>query len=189
MRNLSEKTKLQKTAQAPKPLHKPRPKPLTGPAPESLAELPGEIQVEPLFADDTPGVALLEKECFTLPWSEEHIRQALTHQVFQILGIKTKAEQLAAYVSFYHLPGEIEIINIATRPELRRKGLAAALLQTVISEGKSQGAERILLEVRRSNDPAIILYRKFGFAPVGIRRGYYHDTGEDALVLELSLLP
>jgi len=143
--------------------------------------------VEPLTEDDAPAVARLEKECFTLPWSEGHLRQALTHEVFQILGIKNGQGELAAYVSFYHLPHEMEIINIATNPAQRRKGLAAALLQTVFSEGKSQGAERILLEVRRSNEAAIALYQKFGFSPVGIRRGYYHDTGEDALVFELPL--
>ena len=143
--------------------------------------------VEPLCEEDAAAIALLEKTCFSLPWSEKHLRQALAHHAFQILGIKTESHALGAYVSFYHLKEEIEIVNIATSPELRRKGMASALMRTLVDEALSQGAARILLEVKESNQPAIALYQSFGFNPIGIRKGYYRDTGEDALVLELLL--
>lgn len=143
--------------------------------------------VEPLCEEDATAVALLEKTCFSLPWSEKQLRQAMAHQAFQIIGIKTGSRALGAYVSFYHLKEEIEIVNIATSPKLRRKGMAFALMRTLIGEALSLGVSRILLEVKETNQPAIALYQSFGFKPIGVRKGYYRDTGEDAIVLELPL--
>lgn len=145
-------------------------------------------QVQALNADHASAIALLEKECFSLPWSEKHIKQVLSHQAFQVLGIKNYAnKELAAYISFYHLSDEMEIINIATRPEYRRKNLASTLLRATIDKGLSHGATRILLEVRETNQPAINLYQNFGFNPIAIRKAYYHDTNEDAILFELKL--
>lgn len=145
-------------------------------------------QVQPLNADHASAIALLEKECFPQPWSEKDIKQALTQQVFQVLGIRNHDNNiLVAYVAFYHLPDEMEITNIATKQECRRKGLADALLKAVIDKGLSQGVTRILLEVRKSNEPAINLYKKFEFNSIGVRKGYYRDTNEDAILLELKL--
>ena len=83
---------------------------------------------------------------------------------------------------------ETEILNIACLPEARGQGLATALLQKICDEAEQRGDRRILLEVRVSNEPALGLYRKFGFRVCGRRPRYYADTGEDALIMEKRIV-
>ena len=78
---------------------------------------------------------------------------------------------------------ELHINNLAVLPERRRSGVAMALLERVLGDGAARGALRATLEVRRSNTPALRLYERFGFAVTAVRRGYYTNPDEDALVL------
>ena len=143
-------------------------------------------QICKLCQGDVEQVAALEKECFSLPWTAQNYAQALEQNVFELYGIKNN-EILLCYISYYHLGEEIEIINIATSPFFRRKGHAGRLLEFVLAQACKQGKERLLLEVRETNVPAIALYTRVGFCKIGRRRKYYFDTGEDALVYELKL--
>ncbi len=143
-----------------------------------------------LGPDDMAAVAELEARCFTSPWGEKQLRAALASPYFIVYGLKGQ-ERLRAYVSLSMVPGEIEVLNIATQPGERRRGLARFLLRraletTAPAVARGDGA-RVFLEVRVGNAPALGLYRSLGFARVGIRKGYYRDTGEDALVLSLNL--
>lgn len=145
-----------------------------------------KVKVESLSLQVIPAVSSLERQCFSSPWTEELYAAALNQPFFRLWGVKFAA-QLAGYVSVYHLGDEMEIINIAVEPCLRRQGLGRALLGHVRAQGLSSGAERIFLEVRRGNVPAIALYVSLGFTLVGVRREYYPDTGEDGLVYALDL--
>ena len=143
-----------------------------------------------LGPDDMAAVAELEACCFTSPWSEEQLRAALALPHFILYGLKGQ-ERLRAYISLSLVPGEIEVLNIATRPEERRRGLARFLLRRALETTaptvmRGEGA-RAFLEVRVGNTPALGLYRSLGFARVGTRKAYYRDTGEDALSLSLDL--
>ncbi|MGC8810901.1 MAG: ribosomal protein S18-alanine N-acetyltransferase, partial [bacterium] len=82
---------------------------------------------------------------------------------------------------------EVHILNIAVHPQNRQRGIGSSLLQHGLAYGWQKGGRYFTLEVRRSNYPAIGLYKKFQFQPWGIRRRYYTDTGEDALVMGLHL--
>jgi [ribosomal protein S18]-alanine N-acetyltransferase len=84
---------------------------------------------------------------------------------------------------------EIHIINVATHPDRRRCGVAAALLRTLIEHAQSERVRLVLLEVRRSNRPAIQLYRSHGFSAMGLRRAYYADNSEDAIEMMLAIDP
>lgn len=126
-------------------------------------------------------VAALEKLCFSMPWEEKQFRLAFEQNIFSIFGLRRQGE-LLAYVAVYHTPHELEILNIATHPEYRRQGLGARLLGLMLQVGEKMGIVRSVLEVRRSNEPAIALYRRFGFSQAGVRRRYYSDTNEDALI-------
>jgi ribosomal-protein-alanine N-acetyltransferase len=82
---------------------------------------------------------------------------------------------------------EVHVLDVAVEAEARRRGVGRSLLTTAVEHGRTRGARVVLLEVRRSNAPAIALYRSFGFEEVGVRRSYYTDNGEDALVFHLEL--
>ena len=82
---------------------------------------------------------------------------------------------------------ELHITNVAVHPEARRHGIARSLLESVFERARAGSARMVLLEVRPSNVEASALYESFGFRVVGRRRGYYYDTGEDALVMEADL--
>jgi len=81
----------------------------------------------------------------------------------------------------------VHITNIAVRPDRRRRGLARNLLGGILEEARQRHLRQVVLEVRPSNTEARTLYESFGFRVVGRRRGYYYDTGEDALVMEIPL--
>jgi ribosomal-protein-alanine N-acetyltransferase len=87
----------------------------------------------------------------------------------------------------YHTADELEILNLAVSPERRRQGLGRRLLQAALRLAAKGGIVNILLEVRAGNAPAVSLYESCGFQRVGLRKGYYADTGEDAHVYALAL--
>lgn len=119
---------------------------------------------------EAPGTAALAEE-LARPWSK--------------LWVARTAEPIA-YVSAWHVVDELHILNVATRTSERRTGIARALLDHVLAWSRDAGVRLVLLEVRRSNAPAIALYASLGFATFGERRGYY-DDGEDAVEMRLEL--
>ncbi|MEG1610796.1 MAG: GNAT family N-acetyltransferase, partial [Bilophila sp.] len=98
-----------------------------------------------------------------------------------------KKGELVAYVSVYHTPDELEILNIAVRADRRNQKYGQRLLGLVLRIAKKMGIVKAVLEVRVTNTPALCLYGFFGFVQAGVRRGYYPDTGEDALVYVLDM--
>ena len=146
---------------------------------------------------DAKDLASLEARCFSLPWSEEQYRVILRAgsgpgflQPAPVFGIRSADDQIAAYLSLglHHAAAELEVYNIAVRPDLRGQGFAHALLAFALREAAQHGFTRAILEVRPSNTPALALYERLGFTLCGRRKKYYTDTGEDALVLEHSIL-
>jgi ribosomal-protein-alanine N-acetyltransferase len=96
-------------------------------------------------------------------------------------------ERFAGYVDFWVVPPDIELLNIAVDPDYRRRGLGRMLLDVVERRGRERGGEQVFLEVRRSNLGAQRLYEAAGFSQCGIRKGYYSDNGEDAILLTRNL--
>lgn len=148
------------------------------------------LACELLGPGDVDAVMELEGLCFRTRWTREQILLGLARRAYRVLGVR-EGRGLAAYVAFSCIAGEMEIMNIGTRPERRRQGLASLLLGEVLTICRREKVELGFLEVRRSNAPAIDLYEKFGFTQVGIRKNYYPDNNEDALLyrLDLSGLP
>lgn len=149
-----------------------------------------EVVFTRLGPADMTAVAELEARCFSSPWGEGQLRAALRSPYFSAYGMKGQG-RLYAYISLNLVAGEIEVLNIATHPEQRRRGLARTLLRQALKAAAPVAEQgygvRAFLEVRVGNAPALGLYRSLGFIPVGMRRGYYRDTGEDALILSLDL--
>lgn len=135
-------------------------------------------------AAEIDSILAVEAESFTNPWTREMYLAELAHRDTSRIYFMTHAENVVVgFCSCWLVVDELHINNLAVRPDYRRAGVATELLRYVFREGAAEGAVRATLEVRRSNDPARLLYERFGFAVAGIRRGYYTKPVEDALVL------
>jgi len=96
-------------------------------------------------------------------------------------------ERAVGYIIYWLLPREIDVHNLAVDPAYRRQGIGKTLLYAAIDEARRQRVSRVTLEVRKSNEAAQRLYQSLGFIAQGVRKGYYSDDGEDAVVMALEL--
>lgn len=140
------------------------------------------LLVRLLESEDAQALAALEARVFADPWSVGRFAELLGQDRFLAVGA-FDARGLCAYLTAYSLAGELEIVNVAVDPALRGQGLGTRLLHFFLDHARVLEATRAVLEVRAGNIPALALYRGRGFEQIGLRRGYYTDTGEDALVL------
>ena len=127
----------------------------------------------------------IEKQSFSTPWSENAIRESMTSST--VFYTAKSAEKVVGYIGVSKIAGEGYVTNIAVLPEYRRKGVGKRLLEYVINDCKNQ-LEFISLEVRVSNDAAISLYKKFGFKPVGLRKRFYTNPTEDAVIMTKNFI-
>ena len=134
--------------------------------------------------DQIDEVLAVEEASFTNPWTREMYLAELENRTISFCYLARNDDGLVVgFCSFWRVLDELHINNLAVDPPYRRAGVASALLNRVLAEGVALGARRATLEVRRSNDHALKLYERFGFAVAGIRHGYYSHPAEDALVL------
>ena len=127
-------------------------------------------------------VAQLEKLCFSDPWSEKSVASELENELsFWLVALE--GETVAGYVGSQTVLGETDMMNIAVHPDYRRKGIAEALVNALVEGLKARESHCLTLEVRATNAPAIALYEKLGFAQIGLRKNYYRNPKEDALIL------
>ncbi len=140
----------------------------------------GDI-LRPMTAEDLPLVHALECAAETSPWTPEHFVAELANPCSRI-DLCWREGQLAGFLCWWLIAGEVQIQNVATAPTFRRQGVAAELLEHLFRQCREIGFESAWLEVRVGNQPAIALYERFGFTAVGRRPKYYVD-GEDALVM------
>ena len=139
---------------------------------------------------DIREVMEIERDSFPSPWSENLFRNEMTNPIARMLVGRVDrlpGKPVAGYVVFWRVADEMHLHNIAVRKDLRRTRIASFLLREAFRASQSEGAQRVTLEVRRSNLPAQNLYEKFGFSVKGVRPGYYSDTGEDALIFWADL--
>ncbi|MEO7191528.1 MAG: tRNA (adenosine(37)-N6)-threonylcarbamoyltransferase complex dimerization subunit type 1 TsaB [Vicinamibacterales bacterium] len=141
-------------------------------------------------ATDVPAVEQLQRQTFTNPWGAEAIRWELEHtDVARLYVMRTRAGALVGYCACWLVFDELHINSLAIDPALRRQGLARHLLQHVIAAAVTDGAASATLEVRSSNSMARNLYEGLGFHVEGVRRDYYQQPREDALILWKRGLP
>ena len=140
--------------------------------------------IRPLRDVDLARVLCIEQACQPDPWNEKQFRQEL-HQPYAQIDACWAGDDLAGFLCYWLIAGEMQILNIATAPAFQRQGVAALLLQNALAVCRDAGMTRAYLEVRVGNHAAISLYRRLGFVADGRRPGYYAD-GEDALLLVKS---
>lgn len=132
----------------------------------------------------------LERRSYHHPWSEDLVRREAENEWATILVALHRGddeEQLVGFVIFWVIYEEIHILNIAVEFDWRRKGIARALLEEILDRGKRKGLTHAILEVRRSNEAAQALYEALGFSQITVRKAYYSDNQEDALIMNRML--
>jgi [ribosomal protein S18]-alanine N-acetyltransferase len=148
------------------------------------APLPEGWVVETLEERDLEDVLAIERASFTNPWTREMFLWELQNAgVSYGFVLRTADWPVAAFCTVWIVMDEVHINNIAVRPECRGGGVGRMLLEFVLRIGEGLGARRATLEVRRSNAAALKLYEKLGFSVAGVRRNYYANPVEDALIL------
>lgn len=130
-------------------------------------------------------IALLEKENFSSPWSENIILTEINNPVSTFLVCEIKGETVG-YISAQNIVGETYVGNIAVQKEYRGQGIASALLRTVVDRAKAEKCAFVTLEVRASNVIARKLYEKAGFMNVGERKNFYTNPTENAVIYTLE---
>lgn len=134
--------------------------------------------------DDLDEVLAIERASFTMPWSRgAFVYEIERNRVARCLVMR-EGGLVVGYVCLWEIVDELHVTNIAVHPDHRRRGLGRHLLALVLQDAARRALRVVGLEVRPSNTEARALYESFGFRVVGRRRGYYYDTGEDALVME-----
>ena len=155
-----------------------------------------KFELRRMRPDDLEEVMVIERAAFRHPWSTELFRRELEHDWSTILvcvepltsaagGRAT--ERIVGFLIYWLVHDEVHILNVATSPQHRRRGIAQLLMAETERRAMQAGAMLMTLEVRRSNQAALELYRAFDYRAVGVRPNYYVDEGEDAIVMVKEL--
>lgn len=142
----------------------------------------------PLVEADLPQALAIQAESFPIPWTERQYRDEMALRWSHTTGLKDPATgEVLAVATWWTVGDELNLLNFASASAHRRRGLGRRLLTHVLAEGAREGCTQALLEVRAGNAAALRFYQRFGFEPIGERKRYYRDNGEDALVMRRSL--
>lgn len=136
---------------------------------------------------DIPALAALERICFSDPWSENAFLGELCNPRARFVVAQDDTGLILGYLGLHHVLDEGYIANIAVDPLYRRRGIASALLADAESFARDASLSFLTLEVRQTNFGAQELYRRHGFSPAGLRKNYYQDPKEDAVLMTRSL--
>jgi ribosomal-protein-alanine N-acetyltransferase len=147
---------------------------------EETGEL--ELEIRRLGLRELPAIEEIERSCYPTPWSRSMFAGELTKPASICLGA-FEAGDLVGYLIVSRYVDAWHVMNIAVAPDRRGSGIATALLERLFETTTSDSRRGYTLEVRVSNDAAIRLYERLGFRARGIRRGYYTDNREDALIM------
>jgi len=146
-----------------------------------------KIEVLPMTGEDIQAVYDIESKSFKTPWSLESFTSEIYDNNMAKYLVAKIGDEIVGYGGMWIIMDEGHITNIAVDPEHRGKGIGDALVQSIIKTARENDVERMTLEVRPTNWTALNLYKKYGFKEAGVRKGYYEDTGEDALIMWLEL--
>lgn len=139
---------------------------------------------------DLSAVMVIENQAFSNPWSTEMVKKELSQEWSVVLLAETclpSGWTIVGFAIVWLVTDEVHILNVATDRAHRRQGIGREVLQAVLDHGRSHRCRLATLEVRRSNEPALNLYKSFGFRAVGVRPAYYQDDREDAVIMILDL--
>ena len=141
------------------------------------------IVIEEMRLDDIDAVQEVERASFPVPWPANAFRHELTQNKNAQYIVAREGDHIVGYAGLWLSLDEAHITTFAVLPEHRRRKIGERMLLSLFERAEKLGAEWLTLEVRASNMPAQRLYEKYGFKPAGIRRRYYSDNNEDAIIM------
>jgi len=144
---------------------------------------PGGVTVTGMGLDDVDQVIDIERRVYPSPWSAGAFYGEITENMVACYIVARFGPRVAGYAGMWVLLDEAHITNIAVHPDFQRCGIGSLLLEELMDRAYQRGARRMTLEVRPSNHGALGLYRRYAFVRRGLRRGYYSDTHEDAILM------
>lgn len=144
------------------------------------------VYIREMYPDDIDDVLEVERQSFTMPWSETSFRSEIysRHSITRIAELNGA---VVGYVCVKQVTDEGHLLDLAVHPDYRKRGIAKILLNNVIEELRLCGCRFFFLEVRISNYAAKKLYKGLGFRTVGTRKGYYMNPVEDAVLMMLEI--
>jgi [ribosomal protein S18]-alanine N-acetyltransferase len=144
---------------------------------------PLAIDLQPMRRRHVPQVLDIERRVYPRPWTMTLFLSEIVQRSTRFYIVARVRRRVVGYAGLMVFGDEAHVTNIAVDPDVHRRKVAARLLFALITEARRRGATACTLEVRVANHAAQGLYQQFGFAPVGIRKNYYAETGEDALIM------
>lgn len=140
------------------------------------------IRFRRMEQEDAAGVEVVEKASFAIPWSRQSFWEEVANdKTYYLLALDN--DKIIGYVGAWLLLDEAHITNVAIMPEYRGRGIGTQMMVEFIRIVKERGITAMTLEVRPSNKVALVLYDRLGFKSVGLRKGYYQDNGESAMIM------
>ncbi len=144
-------------------------------------EMP-QVKIRRMETADLPQAARLEQECFSVPWSMNLLSEGLKGP-WDVFFVAEQGGCVCGYAMLRLLAGEGEIQRIAVEPGRQGQGIGKKLVERMVSFSRENGVKAVTLEVRESNQAALCLYESYGFKREGLRRGYYQNPAEDAVIM------
>jgi ribosomal-protein-alanine N-acetyltransferase len=132
---------------------------------------------------DVDALWLLDQDCFSLPWPRSDFERDLTENILATYLIAETGGEVIGYVGIWVVQDECHIMTFAVAEGWRGQGIASMLMLEMLKTARGAGATCYTLEVRASNAAALALYEKFGFESVAVRKAYYEDNKEDAVIM------
>lgn len=142
-----------------------------------------DVTIRQATVNDVEDIYEIEKLCFPDPWSRDALTYELGENPRAFYIVADIGGKVVGYAGLWWIDDEGHITNVAVRPGYRNRRIGEGIISVLIDFTAGEGILHHTLEVRRSNEPAINLYEKFGFRVEGVRRGYYLNNGEDALIM------
>lgn len=154
-----------------------------------LTEAGERFFIRRMRESDLPAVRAIEARSFSNPWSDNTFRGEIQNTAvsFPMVVVRRPGDEVVGYIVYWQIRDDVQVNNIAVHPDCRGLGLGEALMRYAIDRTREAGAAFMTLEVRRSNEPALTLYKKLGFEIMGVRKNYYTKPDEDANVMALVL--
>lgn len=142
-----------------------------------------DVTIRQATAEDVDDIYEIEKLCFPDPWSRDALIYELEENPRAFYIVADLDGQVVGYAGLWWIEDEGHITNVAVKPGFRNRRIGAGIIGVMLDFTSKEGILHHTLEVRRSNEPAISLYEKFGFRTEGVRKKYYLNNGEDALIM------
>ena len=141
------------------------------------------ITVRPMVMTDVDGVMAVEHDSFLTPWSRSAFEEELAQNRLARYIVAVENDEIVGYAGTWLVINEAHVTNVAVSGQRRREGIGRLLMQNLMELARDNDMESMTLEVRVSNAAARHLYEQLGFVEAGIRKNYYSETKEDALIL------